>query len=593
MNTTRTTRNTIVMATAALATLTTITAGCTAVDRAGGTAGQHVTTLHFAQENDGPPAEQLQAWADQVEKDSEGSLKVSFDNGYRLGDPHVEAAVIDDVKAGKVDLGWVGARAFDDVGVTTFQALLAPMLVDSQDLQAAVFEKGIPQEMLAGVDDAGVHGVAVLPGPMRKVLGVDHPFLEPADFKGETIGIQESALTTETFATLGAVTRALPSGADISGVDGYEQQLSSIYGNGYDATAGYVTANLDLWPRPLVVIVNQDTYDSLTAAQRQVLDKAAGKVMGQALDVARTDDASGMDGLCRTSMDFPEASQNQLDALTHALAPVYKRILHDATSAPWFKRILALKQQVGAAPDTMRCAVRGDKPVTDRVAGDYRATIDWPHVDVPQECKPGSPEGDRTSVYVLHLTDGDVSMDVQPGGTGDPVTAYRGSYRVFRDQLELSDGVPLTAHFTVDQNALVLTSMTGGSCGDAAVWTSSPWVREPTGAASVDALDGTWVTELTASDWQQAGLPGPAGQFTLTFDHGIVTVTDPDGGMGFRAQYDTFRDRLVTKGGPDVLRVTYRVDGDALELSDLDVAGSDEPNPYTVVWTTHPFERQG
>src|SRR5262245_56019169 len=113
MNTTRTTRYTLVTATAALAALATITAGCTAMDRAGGTAGQHVTTLHFAQEIDGPPPEPLQAWADQVEKDTNGSLKIAFDNGYRIGDPHVEAGVIDDVEAGTVDLGWVGARAFD------------------------------------------------------------------------------------------------------------------------------------------------------------------------------------------------------------------------------------------------------------------------------------------------------------------------------------------------------------------------------------------------------------------------------------------------------------------------------------------------
>src|SRR5262245_51095036 len=84
----------------------------------------------------------------------------------------------------------------------------------------------------------------------------------------------------------------------------------------------YVTANLDLWPRPLVVIANRDTYDSLTATQRQALDKAGEKVLGQAVDDARADDTTGMTGLCRTSMQFLEASQDQLDALSQALAPV-------------------------------------------------------------------------------------------------------------------------------------------------------------------------------------------------------------------------------------------------------------------------------
>ena len=54
------------------------------------------------------------------------------------------------------------------VGVTSFQPLLAPLLVDSHDLQAAVFEAGIPAEMIAGLDDIDLAGIGVLPGPMRK-----------------------------------------------------------------------------------------------------------------------------------------------------------------------------------------------------------------------------------------------------------------------------------------------------------------------------------------------------------------------------------------------------------------------------------------
>ena len=77
------------------------------------------------------------------------------------------------------------------MGVTDFQALLAPFAVDSHDLQKAVFEAGIPDEMLAGVDSAGVQGIGVLPGPMRKVLGIDHAFVSPDDF-----GTRSSACRT-------------------------------------------------------------------------------------------------------------------------------------------------------------------------------------------------------------------------------------------------------------------------------------------------------------------------------------------------------------------------------------------------------------
>lgn len=718
MNHHRTT-TTLATATATLAVLAIVTAGCTAVDRAGGKAGQAVTTLTFAQANDTTPPAQVQAWADQVEEDSDGSLEIAFQNGYRAGDADVEAHVIDDVEAGKVDLGWVGARALDRAGVDAFQALLVPMLVDSQDLQESVFDAGIPEEMLPAVDEAGVHGVAVLPGPMRKLLGIDHPFLEPGDFEGQVIGMQDSVQTEEVFATLGATTQPLPSGADISGVDGYEQQLMSIYGNGYDQSAGFVTANLNFWPRPIVVIANQDAYDALTEAQRPALDQAGEEVTSAALDASRAEDQEGTAGLCRTDMEFPVASPGQLDALAHELLPVYQRVREDATSSQWLRQILQLKDELGLTPDSVSCSTPDDQtgaaplpdgkyqatltaadvaagcrpgepgadnllgraqvdrtleldvhgstivqteypmgkpelrepgwhgtyrtfrdtfelvedggvPLSssfdfdgrrllltdmktdfcdarvvwtehpwvlvggeadvDPVAGNYRATIDWPHTDVKDECKPSAPEGDRASVYLLHLEDGAVSQDVLVGGTGTPVNGYRGTYRVFRDKIQISDGIPLTASFTVDDESLVLTSMTGGQCGDAAVWTSSPWERVT--ADSEDSLTGTWTTQLTAADWDAAGIDGPTGQFTVTFDDGVVTVIDPDGSMGYRASYDTFRGRLVTSGGPDELRASYRVDDDRLELSDVSVAGLGEPNPYVVVWESQPYERQ-
>jgi hypothetical protein len=35
------------------------------------------------------------------------------------------------IGAGKVDLGWVGTRVFDTLGVASFQAVTAPMLIDN------------------------------------------------------------------------------------------------------------------------------------------------------------------------------------------------------------------------------------------------------------------------------------------------------------------------------------------------------------------------------------------------------------------------------------------------------------------------------
>jgi hypothetical protein len=123
------------------------------------------------------------------------------------------------------------------------------------------------------------------------------------------------------------------------------------------------------------------------------------------------------------------------------------------------------------------------------------------------------------------------------------------------------------------------------------VWTTHPWVLVTEGSGG-SQLEGTWTTTLTESDW--AGVPdgGPAGVFTLTFEDGVVTVTDPGGEVGYRANYQAFRDRIETSENDDVLTASFFLDGDTLTLSDIESPGCADCGPYAVVWGSHPWVRE-
>ena len=63
----------------------------------------------------------------EVEELSRGRLQIRFENSWGQGrDGNAEVNLIRDVQAGKADLGWVGSRAFDLVGVRAFGPLHAP-----------------------------------------------------------------------------------------------------------------------------------------------------------------------------------------------------------------------------------------------------------------------------------------------------------------------------------------------------------------------------------------------------------------------------------------------------------------------------------
>src|SRR4051794_8803528 len=137
-------------------------------DKAGGNRVSKPTVLTFANGN-GDPVE-LEPFAQAVEQRSGGTLRIAFKNSWRSGEREVERGLIRDVKTGKADLGWAGSRAFDDVGVSAFDALNAPLLVDSLPLEGAVLQSPLAGKMLDGLEPAGVTGLGLLPGPLRRPL---------------------------------------------------------------------------------------------------------------------------------------------------------------------------------------------------------------------------------------------------------------------------------------------------------------------------------------------------------------------------------------------------------------------------------------
>ncbi len=102
-----------------------------------------------------------------------GRSRSDFEDGVHTGEPAYESAIIDDVAAGTYDLAWVAPRPWHAKGVTTFDALMAPFLVDSYALQQAVLESDLEQDMLAGLEGTGLVGLGVLPGPLRRIAMAD------------------------------------------------------------------------------------------------------------------------------------------------------------------------------------------------------------------------------------------------------------------------------------------------------------------------------------------------------------------------------------------------------------------------------------
>jgi TRAP-type C4-dicarboxylate transport system substrate-binding protein len=330
-------------------------AGCgSSSDRTGGTRTADRVVLTMA--NGNGTSIELDPFAKAVARLSGGKLAIRFHNEWRAGTTGYERGIIRDVAGGRADLAWVGTRAFDDAGVRAFDALHAPLLIDSYEAERRVLEGPLAGRMLAALPH-GLAGIGVLPGPMRKPLGTA-PFTEPADFRGRAVAITRSAVASATLRALGARGVEIPSGGDIAGLDGVESQVDSIQGNGYDGNAKYLAADVNLWPRPLVLFASRRAFDRLTAEQRDVLRRAAAEAVGPTLAQIEHDERDAAGILCRRGVEFVTAGASRLAALRRAVAPVYARLEQDAQTRQAIEQIRAAG--TGATPSTLpRCSHPG------------------------------------------------------------------------------------------------------------------------------------------------------------------------------------------------------------------------------------------
>jgi len=466
---------------AGLAALATTVAACSGSsgDKAGGEDKAGPRVLRLANAVDGPPPAQIESWAEEVSRLSRGTLAIQFKNRWRQGEPLFEAGTLEDVKAGKVEMAWVGSRVFDTVGVTSFQALVAPLLVDSYDLERTVFEDGIPEQMLEGVSELDLVGIGVLPGPMRKVLGVSKPFVRPGDFEGQVVGLQDSAVADASLSALGATPRSMPGGAELDGLDAYEQQLGAIWGNRYYKSAEYVGANVNLWPRPLVIVMGKDAFESLTPEHQAVLREAATAAMPEALAAAQAEDDEAVLQLCRRGLTFEVASEGELAGLRTALEPVYAELTADPATKSYIDAITNLKTELAASAEAPACTSTEPpataSPIPD---GTYETTVteaDYEKAGVSEE--PGAFPG----VFRMIFDAGELTI-VGPIRDGEVIDEGEvGGLTFFRAQIEVyfADDFKILARWSLEDGSLRFTDCCGGNRKGAlnVIWESHPWVK--------------------------------------------------------------------------------------------------------------------
>jgi TRAP-type C4-dicarboxylate transport system substrate-binding protein len=389
-----------------------------------------------------PSADQISRFAEEVAKRTDGKITIE-PRWHAAGDGHLDwdQAVAAMVQDGELDLAVGPTWAWDVLGVTSLQPLQAPFLVDSDDLVADIVgDDDLAQSLMSGLDDAGVHGVAMWPEGLRHPFGFDQSLSAPDDYAGETIRSPKSRASTMLFQALGAKTS--PAEPDATKMAGSQAEFV-LNPNGIGV------ANVTFFAKVNLLYANADTYAGLTDAERAVLADAA--VATRKWAVEQTSDLEAGRSFCGEGGTVIRADDADLAALKEATAPVADQIAAAGDNAETIAAIEELKH--AAAPPivapTCTSASEEEHPpgkAEARLNGTYRFTVTADEIRAAGDTEQQAKQNAGVQTYVLE--DGKVEYhldpsDHKPGEAASP-DAAEGTYQV--------DGNVITFRFPVYEN---------------------------------------------------------------------------------------------------------------------------------------------
>jgi TRAP-type C4-dicarboxylate transport system substrate-binding protein len=347
-------------------------------DKAGGSADRKPVVLKLESEDDltlsGAPE-----FAEVVARLSGGSLRIEFLQAGRGLEVNFEEGVVEDVRRGKAQLGIVGVRVWDTIGVRSFQALLAPFLVDSYELERRVLESPLAADMLDGVERAGVVGIALLPGPLRRPFGLSLALAGPEDYRGATVGIRPGAVAQATLRALAAAGKGYVPGS-LSGLDAVEIDPKTIAYNGWEGT---LTTNVVLWPKPYSIVMNRRAYEALTAEQQELLRRAGREALAPELRQTVRDAAAGLAEACGLGgLSLATASAGDRAALRAAVQPGYDELERDPRTKELIGAIVDMRGNAPTATTPRRCRPVGGSVNDDARPLGGRWTYTWKRAEL-------------------------------------------------------------------------------------------------------------------------------------------------------------------------------------------------------------------
>ncbi|MGV8984424.1 TRAP transporter substrate-binding protein [Clostridium sp.] len=276
-----------------------------------------------------------QAFANEVERNTNGRIKIEVYAGAQLGD---EKSSIEQAQFGAVDIIRIGAAPLAEynklVGV-----LILPYLYKDKDQMFRVLDGEIGDEIFADLEaNSQIVGLSWLDSGARSFYNAKRIVKTPADLKGLKIRVQESKPMMDMVKALGAsptpmaygeVYNAMQTGV----IDGAENNWPSYLSSNHYKVAKFIT--IDEHTRvPEMIAFSKISWDKISADDQVIIRKAAdvGAAVERVEWLKQSDAAEATivkkGGVTITKLDDNQAFQDKVKGM-YAAYPEWKELIDE------------------------------------------------------------------------------------------------------------------------------------------------------------------------------------------------------------------------------------------------------------------------
>ncbi|PSL08061.1 tripartite ATP-independent transporter DctP family solute receptor [Haloactinopolyspora alba] len=266
-----------------------------------------------------------QDFADQVEEATGGDVTVEvFPDGTLFGGD--QNAAVNQLKNGSIDALMLSTSvfaSFDD----RFNAISMPYLFKDEEQYASYLSGEPGQQLLAGLEDIGVTGLAMIPRTFRHTTTSGAPIESPADFEGVKLRVPNNDLWVKFFESLGAqptpmdfseVYTALQLGA----IDGQENPAEVPVANKFYEVQQHISLTGHI-ADAFVLALNSQKWESLDADTQETVRGVAQDVAAQQVEQAAANEQKLLDQLKSEGMKVTELSEQQRAAFAAEAEKLY------------------------------------------------------------------------------------------------------------------------------------------------------------------------------------------------------------------------------------------------------------------------------